>query len=128
MKKKELKKNRIFAKNTGCNWYDWFINHTPKPIRKTLGGANDRIMNLFNTNYYSNPKSAKTSQNCKAELKIKKQSDDNIIKNMKNTFKLKQENKLMRYRIITILILFRMGKGGQKGSPDQFFLCNLCNF
>ena len=38
------------------------------------------------------------------ELKIKKQSEDNIIKNLRNVFKLNKEIKTIKYRIIKDII------------------------
>ena len=32
------------------NWYDWLINYFPEPIRKSVGGFNDKVINLFKTN------------------------------------------------------------------------------
>ena len=34
-------------KNT---WYDWLNNYVPKPIRKSVGSFNDKIVRLFKTN------------------------------------------------------------------------------
>ena len=41
-----MKKIKLI-KNT---WYDWLINYIPEPIRKSVGGFKDKIVNLFKTN------------------------------------------------------------------------------
>ena len=43
---KEMMKMRPI-KNT---WYDWLINYTSEPIRKSTGGFKDKIVSLFKTN------------------------------------------------------------------------------
>ena len=30
-------------------WHDWLINYTPEPITKIVGGFEERIVSLFNT-------------------------------------------------------------------------------
>ena len=40
---KEMKKNKRF-KNT-C--HDWLINYIAEPIRKTLDGFKDKVVNIF---------------------------------------------------------------------------------
>ena len=34
-------------KNT---WHDWFINHIPESMRKSVGGFKDKVISLFKTN------------------------------------------------------------------------------
>ena len=46
LEKKEIKKIRPIKKT--C--YEWLIDSTPKPIRKSLGGFKDKIVSLFKTN------------------------------------------------------------------------------
>ena len=44
--KKKMKKIRP-VKNT---WFDWLINYIPDPIKKSLGGFKDKILNIFKAN------------------------------------------------------------------------------
>ena len=37
---KEMKKKRSIKNN----WYDWLINHIPKPVRKTVGGFKNKVV------------------------------------------------------------------------------------
>ena len=85
-KKKELAKKRTFTKNTWYDWYDWLINYIPDPIIKSVGGVKDEIMSLFKTKDYSKPESVKTVYGGG-----KKQSEENIIKSIRNPFKLEKE-------------------------------------
>ena len=51
-----MMKKKLLTKNI---WYNWLINCIPEPIKKTAGGAKDKIMILFKTNTdkdYSKPK------------------------------------------------------------------------
>ena len=58
---KEMMKMRPI-KNT---WYDWLINYTSEPIRKSTGGFKDKIVSLFQKNA---PKLSKSkTQNKKLE-------------------------------------------------------------
>ena len=84
--KKELTKKRTFTKNTWCDWYDWLINYNLETIRKTVGRVKDQIMSLFKTKDYSKPKRVKTVNGGG-----KKQSEEDIIKNIRNLSKLKKE-------------------------------------
>ena len=43
---KEMKKIRPI-KNT---WYDWLINYIPEPVRKSVSGFKDKVVNLFKRN------------------------------------------------------------------------------
>ena len=43
---KDMKKIRSI-KNT---WYDWLINYIPEPIRKSVGGFENKVISLFKTN------------------------------------------------------------------------------
>ena len=61
-----------------------------------MGGVKDQIMSCFKVQDYSQPKHVKTvpgGGKKPSKLKIQKQSDDKIIKNIRNLFKLKKENK-----------------------------------
>ena len=59
MKKKELRK-RTFAKHMLYDWYNWWINYTPEPTKKTMKGVKDQIMSLFKNEDYSKPNCVKT--------------------------------------------------------------------
>ena len=41
-----MKKIRLI-KNT---WYNWLINYIQEPVRKSVGGFQDKIVSLFKTN------------------------------------------------------------------------------
>ena len=43
---KHMKKIKSI-KNT---WYDWLINYIPEPIRKSVGGFENKVISLFKTN------------------------------------------------------------------------------
>ena len=79
---KELTKKRTFAKNAWNDWYDWLINYTPEPIKNC--GRGERP-NYESTKNYSKPKRVKTVYGGG-----KKKSKENIIKSIKNLFKLKK--------------------------------------
>ena len=40
-------------KNT---WFDWFIDYFPEPIRKSVGGFKNRILNILNIFKRNTPK------------------------------------------------------------------------
>ena len=71
-----------------------------------MGGVKDQIMYLFKTNstkQYSKPKHAKNVYGIGKKLrklKIKKQSEDNIIKNIRNLFWLKKGNEAIKDKIV----------------------------
>ena len=62
-----------------------------------MGGAKDKIMSLFKANqnkHYNKPKHVKNLHGGgkkPQKLKIKKQSEDKIIKNIRHPFKLKKK-------------------------------------
>ena len=62
-----------------------------------MGGAQDKIMGLFKANqnkHYNKPKRVKNvpgGGKKPQKLKIKKQSEDKIIKNIRHPFKLKKK-------------------------------------
>ena len=58
-----------------------------------MGGYKDQITSLFKTKYYSEPKPVKTVYG-------NKQSEENIVKSIRNLFKLKKENEEIKERII----------------------------
>ena len=100
----KLTKKRTFMKSAWYDWHDWLINYTPETI-KAVGGVKNRIMILCKTKDYSQPKLVKTvyeDGKKPIKLKIQKQSENNIIKNIRNLFKLKKENKAIRDRTARI--------------------------
>ena len=58
-----------------------------------MGGYKDQIMSLFKTKDYSEQKPAKTVYG-------NKQSEENIVKSIRNLFKLKKEKEEIKERII----------------------------
>ena len=101
--KEELTKKRTLTKNTWYDWYDWLINYNPEPIRKSVSGVKDQIMSLVKTNAYSKLQSVKTVYGGG-----KKQSEENIIKSIRNLFKLKAEKERIKDRMIRdIMTLFK---------------------
>ena len=56
-----------------------------------MGGVKDQIMRLFKIKDYSKPERVKTLYEGG-----KKQSDENIIKSIRNLFKLKKENEAIK--------------------------------
>ena len=60
-----------------------------------MGGVKDQIINLFKTKDYRKPKRVKTVYG-----DGKKQSEENIIKSIRNLFKIKKENEEIKDRII----------------------------
>ena len=85
---KEMKKKRPI-KNT---WYDWLISYVPNPIRKTVGGFKGNVVSLFKTNTLEEygKQTVHGSGNRPSKLKIQKQTEDNIIKSIRNLFELKK--------------------------------------
>ena len=70
------------------------VNYIPEPIRKTVGGFKDKVVSLFKTNKPEN-------YSKQTVMHRKKQSEeDNIIKNVRNLFKLKKEIETSKHRII----------------------------
>ena len=81
-------------------------------MQKSIGGIKDQIMNLFTkTKAYSKTKLVKTVYRSGKKIsksKIQKQNEDNIIKNIRNLFKIKKENEVIEERIIRdIKIIFQ---------------------
>ena len=60
-----------------------------------MGGVNDQAMSVFKTKGYSKPERVKT-----VYRGGKKQSEESIIKSIRNIFKLKKENEAIKDRII----------------------------
>ena len=74
--KKELTKKRTFTKNTWYDWYDWLIYY-------------------IKTKDYNKPELVKTVYG-----NGKKESEENIIKSIRNLSKLKKEKEEIKDRII----------------------------
>ena len=88
---KELTKKGTFAKNTWYDWLDCFIKYISEPI-KEVGGCKDKVVSLFKINQPKiiEPKHVKNMYGGGKKLrklKIHQQSDDKIIKNVRNRFK-----------------------------------------
>ena len=100
-----LFRNIYFTKNTWYDWYDWLINYIPEPIKKSVSGFWDQIMNLFKTTNYSKPERVKTVYG-----RGKKKFEEKLMKSIRNLFKLKKENEAIKYIIIRdIENLFKEG-------------------
>ena len=93
---KELTKNRTLAKNTWFNWYYQLINYIPESIKKLWLVLNIKIMILFKTQGCSQPKRVKNVYGGGKKPSKLKKSEGNIIKNIRNLFKLKKENKAIK--------------------------------
>ena len=51
-KKKQMQKIRLI-KNT---WFEWLIDYIPEPIRKSVGGFKNNILNIVNISNRNVPK------------------------------------------------------------------------
>ena len=96
--RKEMEKKRPIK----STWYEWLINYIPELIRKTVNRFEDKVLSLFET---STPKDygEKTmySRGKKpSKPKTQNQFEENIIKSIRNLFKLKRETKTIKDRII----------------------------
>ena len=94
----------IRVKNT---WYEWLINDIPAPIRKAASNFKDKVVNFIKTNTLGNySKQTVGRRKRSSKLKILKQSEkDNINKNLRNTFRLKNENAAIKYRTMRAIKL-----------------------
>ena len=89
-------------------WYDWSVNYISKPNKETEGGVKGKIMSRFKANTtkdYSKPTSIKNLYDGgkkPTKLKMLEQSEDSIIKNIRNLFRfqIKKENEAIKDRII----------------------------
>ena len=80
---------------------DWLINYIPEPIRKIVGAFKDRVVSHFKANTSDFGKQTMYWRGKKlSKPKAQKQSEDNIIKSIRNLFILKKENKETKDRII----------------------------
>ena len=91
---KEMKKKRSI-KNT---WYDSLIDYFLEPILKIIGGFQDKILSLFKTNTPEDygKQNVYGKREKPSKLEIQKQSEDNMIKNIRSIFKLTKENNTMK--------------------------------
>ena len=80
--RKEMRKKRPI-KNP---WYDWLINHVPNSIGKTVDTFKDKVVSFFkaSTPREYGKQTGYWSGNRASKLKIQKQSEDNIIKSIRN--------------------------------------------
>ena len=94
----------IRVKNT---WYEWLINDIPAPIRKAASNFKDKVVSFIKTNTLRNyDKQTVGRRKRSSKLKILKQSEKgNINKNIRNTFRLKNENKTIKDRTIRAIKL-----------------------
>ena len=88
----------IRVKNT---WYEWLINDIPAAI-KAASNFKDKVVSFIKTNTLGNySKQTVGRRKRSSKLKILKQSEkDNINKNLRNTFRLKNENEAIKDRTI----------------------------
>ena len=93
--KQELTKKRKFTKNNCYDWCDWLINYILEPIINSVAGFKDQIMSLFKTKDYSKPKPVKTGYGSG-----NKESEENIIKSIRNLCQLKKEKEEIKDRIL----------------------------
>ena len=78
-------------KSSWFDWCNWLINDIPKPIKKTA----NKLLSLFKSNKIASSSGKKLSK-----PKIQKESQDKIINNIRNLFKLEKENKEIEEKII----------------------------
>ena len=96
-------KKRFFAKTT---WYDLLVDYILELIKNAMGGVASKIMSFLKTNKTKDESKLTPVNNfCNGrktltKLKIRKQSEDNMIKNVRNLFKLKNENEEIKNRVI----------------------------
>ena len=85
---KETKKERPIKNSQS----EWLINYIPNPTKETVGSFEDKAVNLFKTNTPEeyDKQTMYGSLNRPNKLKIEKQSEDNIIKCIRNLSKLKK--------------------------------------
>ena len=83
--KKKIIKKRAFTKNTWYSWHSRLIKYIPEPIKETVDGFKDQIMGHFKAKDYSKPESVKAVYGGG-----KKHSEENIIKSIRNLFKLEK--------------------------------------
>ena len=74
------------------------INHILEHIRKTEGGLKDKVVSLFkiNTPGEYGKQTVYRKRKKLIKLKIQKQSEDNIIKNIRSLFKTKKKMKQLK--------------------------------
>ena len=92
----------MFVISTHLNtWYDWLINYIPESIKKNVGGSKGKVVTLFKTN---TPKQTVYGRGKKlSKPKPQKQSEENVIKIIRNLFTLKKKIKKLKIEQLEIL-------------------------
>ena len=99
----DLNKNVKKKRPTKITWYNWLINYIPVPVRKTVSGSKDKVVSPFKTNTPkdSDKQSVYGKEKKPSKRKTQKHFEQgNIIKNIRNSFKLKKENEAIKDQII----------------------------
>ena len=96
---KEMKKIRPIK----STWNDWLINYIPEPIRKSVGGFEDKFVSLLTQTHLNNPymggKETKQTQNTKQNYeKRRKKNIDRIEGIIRNIWTLYEKEKEKRER------------------------------
>lgn len=100
---KEIMKKKIIAKNLWYNWYKWLMNYIRKPVKKPWVVLRTIVWVFLKPKIIvkENVKTVYGSGKKPSKLRIQKQSEEeNIIKNIKNLFQLKKENRKIQDRAI----------------------------
>ena len=100
-------------------------NYIPDLIRKAAGGFKDKVISLFNTktpNDYG--KQIMHGRGKKpSKPKTQKQSEENITKSIRNLFKLKKENEVIKNRIIRdIRTLFKQEEDHYLKPRNKYYI------
>ena len=76
----------------------WLLNNVSSPMWKTADGFKNKVLSTFKTNTpeESSKQAMYKSGNRPSKIKIHKQCEDNIIKCIRNLFKLKKENETIK--------------------------------
>ena len=98
--KKNNKEENIYKNH--LVWFKLLVNQLWSwAYKKTVGGTEDRIMSIFKTKDYSQPKLVKTVHGGRKKprkLKIQELYEDNIIKSIRNLFNLIKENEAIKVK------------------------------
>ena len=99
--RKEMEKQRPIK----STWYECLINYIPEPIRKTVNGFEDKVVSLFETSTSKDygEKTVYSRGKKPSKPKTQNQFEENIIKSIRNLFKLKRETKTIKDRINRII-------------------------
>ena len=123
---KEITKKRTFEKNTS---YDFLTNFI---FEKTVGCVKDKVMSLFKTNTTKDYSKLTRVKNVygggkkSRKPKIQNQSEDKMMKNMRNLFRLKMENEAIKNRMIgDINTLFEQEEGYSKPVRVAMFVATI---